>query len=84
MLKGLKGSDDGSGDGLYERVRAINQMQLTLLSRLASVEQTLAAQSKVVTESETEKKTIKTGRSEVWAILATLAAIAAAIIALVK
>jgi len=77
VLKGLKGSDDGSGDGLYERVRSINQMQMTLLNRLAAVE-------KLVGEHDMDKKAVILSGRTLWFAVTLVAGLVAWLVSLAK
>lgn len=88
VLKGLKGSDDGDGLGLYERVRSISTMQQALMARFETWESNATARivalEKAYAEHAAEKQAVIFSGKALWFVVVAVSGMIAFLVSLMK
>ncbi len=77
VLRGLKGPDDGTGQGLYEQMRASMGEISRLGARLTDIQLQVNALAAKVTDHETDRQQVIGGGRAVWFIISGAATIGA-------
>jgi len=80
VLKGLKGGDDGTSEGLYENVRRLRVEQASLHEKVAALHKTVSELNDTVDVHEKDKQRVIGGGYALWLTVSAVSALVTVII----